>query len=136
MVVTPEASVPFDIIKDITEGNEVAPEKGKLWCLGVEGIAKRKYNLLIEEWGKRQDVIFISPRSINMSRHINALFYFFQTMDDKLAVVLQAKTGAMWDVSYSHEQADLSTGEEIFILDLMVQMWLKMYLPRLFVLIY
>ncbi len=118
LVITPEASVPFDIVKGIIEGNEVTPEKGKLWCLGVEGIAKREYNLLVEEWGNRQDIIFIYPQSINMSKHINALFYFFQTMDDKLAVVLQAKTGAMRDVSYSHEQADLSTGEEIFILDL------------------
>ena len=65
-----------------------------------------------------KDIIFVYPQTINMSKHINALFYFFQTMDDKLAVVLQAKTGAMRDVSYGHEQADLSTGEEIFILDL------------------
>lgn len=118
LVVTPEASVPFDIVKDIIEGNEVTPETGKLWCLGVEGIAKKEYKLLIEEWSKRQDIIFVYPQTINMSKHINALFYLFQTMDDKLAVVLQAKTGAMRDVSYSHEQADLSTGEEIFILDL------------------
>lgn len=118
LVVTPEASVPLDIIKEIIDGKEVRPEKGKLWCLGTEGIPKQDYKLLIEEWKNRQDIVFICPRKINMSRHINTLFYFFQTANDQLAVILQAKTGAMRDISYSHEQADLSTGEEIFILDL------------------
>ena len=118
LVVTPEASVPLDVVEKIIDGNEVRPEKGKLWCLGVEGIAKKDYKLLIDEWVKRQDITFVYSQPINMSKYINALFYFFQTVDNKLAVVLQAKTGAMRDVSFSHEQADLSTGEEIFILDL------------------
>lgn len=118
LVVTPEASVPIEIIEEIIDGSEVRPEKGKLWCLGVEGIAKKDYELLIDKWNKIQDITFVYPQTINMSKHINALFYFFQTIGNKLAVVLQAKTGAMRDVSYSHEQADLSTGEEIFILDL------------------
>lgn len=118
LVVTPEATVPLDIVREIIDGNEVRPERGKLWCLGVEGISKQDYKLMIDEWGKRQDIAFVYPQTINMCKHINALFYFFQTIDNKLAVVLQAKTGAMRDVSFSHEQADLSTGEEIFILDL------------------
>lgn len=84
--------------------------------MGVKGIAKRDYELLIDKWNKIHDIILVHPQTINMSKHINALFYFFQTIGNKLAVVLQAKTGAMRDVSYSHEQADLSTGEEIFIL--------------------
>lgn len=118
LVITPEASVPLDIVKEIIAGNEVRPERGKLWCLGVEGIAKSDYKLLIDEWSKNQDIVFVYPQIINMSKHINALFYFFQTADNKLTVVLQAKTGAMRDISYRNEQADLSTGEEIFILDL------------------
>lgn len=118
LVVTPEASVPLDVIKEIIDGKGVRPEEGKLWCLGAEGISKQDYKLLIDGWGKRQDIIFVHPRTINMSKHINALFYFFQTTNNQLAVVLQAKTGAMRDISFSNEQADLSTGEEIFILDL------------------
>ena len=118
LVVTPEASVPLGIIKDIIDDREVRPEEGKLWCLGVEGIAKQDYKLLIDEWENRQDIVFVHSRNINMSKHINALIYFFQTANNRLAVILQAKTGAMRDISFNNEQADLSTGEDIFILDL------------------
>ncbi len=117
LVITPEASVPMEIIKGIIDDTEVRPEEGKLWCLGVEGISKQDYRVLIEEWGKKEDIVFVRPKKINMKKHINLLFYFFQTQD-KLAVVLQAKTGAMRDISFEHEQADLSTGDESFILDL------------------
>lgn len=118
LVVTPEASVPLDIIKDIIDDKEKRPEEGKLWCLGAEGISKQDYTLLVDEWSKRQDIVFVWPQDIRKKKHINALFYFFQTANDQLAVVLQVKTGAMRDISFSNEQADLSTGQEIFVLDL------------------
>ena len=79
--------MPIEIIEEIIDGSEVRPEKGKLWCLGVEGIAKKDYELLIDKWNKIQDITFVYPQTINMSKHINALFYFFQTIGNKLAVV-------------------------------------------------
>lgn len=118
LVVTPEASVPLDIIKDIIDDKEIRPEEGKLWCLGAEGISKQDYALLVDEWSKRQDIVFVWTQDIKKRKHINALFYFFQTANNQLAVVLQVKTGAMRDISFSNEQADLSTGQEIFVLDL------------------
>ncbi len=118
LVVTPEASVPLDIIKEIIDDRIERPEVGKLWCLGTEGIGKEDYKELIDTLNRRTDIVFIHPRSINMSKHINPLIYLFRTVNNQLAVVLQAKTGAMRDISYSNEKADLSTGDEIFILDL------------------
>jgi len=117
-VVTPEASVPIEIIEKIIDGKGKRPEEGKLWCLGAEGISRQDYKSLIDKWKEKKDIVFVKPEKIDMAKHINAVFYFFQTADNQLAVVLQAKTGAMRDISYEHEQADLSTGEEIFILDL------------------
>lgn len=118
LAVTPEASVPLEIIEEIIEGRERRPEEEKLWCLGTEGISKQDYKLLVEEWQKRKEIVFLYPHKINMGTHINPMFYLFQTAENKLAVVLQTKTGAMRDVSFHHEQADLSKGEEIFIVDL------------------
>ena len=117
LVVTPEASVPLKIIEEIIDGKR-RPEEEKLWCLGAEGIPKKEYKSLIDKWEKRQDIVFVHTQRIDMKSHINAMFYFFQTADNQLAVVLQAKTGAMRDVSFCHEQADLSLGKEIFIVDL------------------
>lgn len=116
--VTPEASVPLEIIKEIIEGRIQRPEAEKLWCLGTEGIYKEEYKELIAEWSKKQDIVFIYPQKVVMSKHINPMFYIFQTAEHQLAVVLQAKTGAMKDDFFQHEQADLSRGEEIFIVDL------------------
>ncbi len=75
LVITPEASVPMEIIKGIIDGTEVRPEEGKLWCLGVEGISKQDYRVLIEEWGKKEDIVFVRPKKINMKKHINLLFF-------------------------------------------------------------
>lgn len=118
LVVTPEASVPLEIIKKIINGEISSPEEEKLWCLGVEGISKNEYKLLIEKWKNEQGIIFICPEKIVLGGHINPMFYIFQTAEQRLAVVLQAKTGAMKDEFFQHEQADLSNGEEIFIVDL------------------
>lgn len=118
LVITPEAAVPLEIIKDIIDNKKMWPEEGKLWCLGTEGISKQDYVLLADEWSKRKNVVFICSQNIKKRKHINTLFYFFQTAEQQLAVISQIKIGAMRDILFSNEQADLSTGEEIFILDL------------------
>lgn len=118
LVIAPEASVPLEVIHEIIDGHNLRPERGKLWCLGAEGIAKQDYKELIDAWSKKEDIIFIHSKAIDWRKHVNTAFYFFLTENEQLVVVLQAKTGAMRDISFEHEQADLSVGEEIFILDL------------------
>lgn len=116
LVITPEASVPIAVIQTIIQDGSF-PEAGKLWCLGAEGIPKEEYHRLTDEWSKNKEIIFIHPQ-INFVKHVNVMFYFFMAGDGRRAVVMQAKTGAMRDTSFEHEQADLSTGNEIFIVDL------------------
>lgn len=118
LVITPEASVPLSIIHDIINGNMPQPDIGKLWCLGIEGMSKSDYISLVDEWGNKDEIVFIYPKGVAMKKHVNSLLYIFKTESGKLAIVLQAKIGAMRDVAYQHEQADLSLGKEIFILDL------------------
>lgn len=118
LVVTPEASVPWEIIDGIINGEIQGPEYKKLWCLGTEGIGKKDYKVRINKWSNQEKIVLVHPQNINWKSHVNTVFYFFRTYGGQLAVVLQAKTGAMRDRDFKHEQADLSCGEEIFILDL------------------
>lgn len=118
LVIAPEAAVPLTIIKEIIDGKNKRPESGKLWCLGAEGIAKQEYKQLVDEWSKREDIVFLCPHNIDWRQYVNAAFYFFQTASGKMTVILQAKTGGMRDISFEHEQADLSVGDEIFVVDL------------------
>lgn len=118
LVIAPEASVPLEVIHEIIDGHSLRPERGKLWCLGAEGIAKQNYIKLTDTWSKKEGIIFIYSKDIDWRKHVNAVFYFFVSENEQLVVVLQAKTGAMRDISFENEQADLSVGKEIFILDL------------------
>lgn len=117
LVIAPEASVPLAVVKKIICG-EFIPEAGKLWCLGGEGIAKEDYKDLLEEWNQNDEIIFIHSEAINFGKYVNAMFYFFLAADGRLTMVLQAKIGGMRDIFFAHEQADLSTGTELFVVDL------------------
>lgn len=117
LAITPEASVPLEVVEKIVQG-EIRPEAGKLWCLGGEGINKEEFNRLTAAWDDNKEIRFICAEGITFRKYINAMFYFFRAADGRLAMVLQPKTGAMRDISFAHEQADLSLGSEIFIVDL------------------
>lgn len=118
LIIAPEASVPLEIIEEIINEKSLRPERGKLWCLGVEGIAKEKYNQLVDKWKNNKKIVFVHSEIANLRKHVNTAFYFFLNSKDELAVVVQVKTGAMRDIFFEHEQDDLSLGEEIFIFDL------------------
>lgn len=118
LAISPEASVPWEIAEKILEGNLKPPRKGKLWFLGMEGISLDDFEETLDEWKKKDDIVIINSQMGNLSKHINAAIYFFITEADKLAVIIQAKIGGMKDVSFEHEQNDLSAGSEIFLLDL------------------
>ncbi len=118
LAVAPEAAVPLEIIKKIVDGMIKRPRKGKLWCLGVEGIPLDEYEDNLTEWNNMDDIVVIDSEIGNEKKYVNAAFYLFTTADRKLAIVIQAKTGGMRDIGFTNEQNDLSRGNEIFILDL------------------
>lgn len=118
LVIAPEASVPLEIIEEIIEGENLRPDRGKLWCLGAEGIAKEEYEKLVDKWDKNNLIVFVHSTIVNLRKYVNTAFYFCLNSKDELTVVVQAKTGAMRDIFFEHEQDDLSLGEEIFIFDL------------------
>ena len=118
LAISPEASVPWEIAGKILEGNLKPPRKGKIWFLGMEGISLDDFEETLNEWKKKDDIVIINSQMGNLSKHINAAIYFFITEADKLAIVIQAKIGGMKDISFKHEQNDLSAGKEIFLLDL------------------
>ena len=118
LAIAPEASVPWEIAEKILERELKPPRKGKLWFLGMEGVSLDDLEQILNEWKKRDDTVIIRSQIGNESKYINAAIYFFITEAEKLAVVIQAKIGGMKDISFEHEQNDLSAGNEIFLLDL------------------
>lgn len=118
LAIAPEASVPWEIAEKVIGGVIKPPRKGKLWYLGMEGSSLDDFEKTMDEWKKKEDVVVICPEIRNEKKHVNSAIYFFMTVKGKLAVITQIKTGGMKDVSYENEQNDLSTGNEIFLLDL------------------
>jgi len=118
LAITPEASVPWETAEKILTGQIKRPREGKLWYLGMEGISLDEFEDKLEEWKKRDDVVIIVSEIGNKCKHVNSAFYFFMTEKGKLALVIQVKTSGMKDLAFENEQNDLSTGNEIFLLDL------------------
>lgn len=118
LAIAPEASVPWETAQKLLEGKLNPPRKGKLWFLGMEGISLDDFEEILSEWQKRENIVLIKPGIGNEKKHVNTAIYFFTAETGKLVIVIQAKTGAMKDVSFEQEQNDLSAGNEIFLVDL------------------
>ena len=118
LAITPEASVPWDTMEKLLDGELKFPRRGKLWFLGMEGIALDDFEDTVDVWEKRSNAVIIYSKIGTENKYVNAAIYLFRTKNDKPALVIQAKTGGMRDISFANEQNDLSLGEEIFLLDL------------------
>lgn len=119
LLITPECAIPFSYIKKVINKKTEKLYVKKLWCLCCEGIAYREFIEYINELSQVDDLIVINDNSnIDIKKHVNSLWYMFRTQDNKIAIVVQLKTGPMKDPDFNHEANDLSTGDIIYTFDL------------------
>jgi len=117
LVITPEGSVPHNIIENIISDKNKWPENNKLWCLCAEGISTENFKHKIFQLNNNNEVILTFDEDINYKVNVNALWYLFK-IDGRLGVVIQLKQHHMSDHRLEGEGKDLSTGNVTYCFDL------------------
>ncbi|MDD3645388.1 MAG: hypothetical protein PHR19_07670 [Bacteroidales bacterium] len=120
LVLTPEGSIPYDMLQEIVDCKTKWPDTSKLWCLCMSGIIKTDFKELIKALthNSHLSLHIESEDNINYKKHVNALFYLFRLDTDTLAVLIQLKNHNMADRRIENEANDLSLGNTIYIFDL------------------
>jgi len=116
LVLAPEYSVPWDVLKTIIQENKL-PRLGKLWILGCESITPHE---LEEITSSIPDVIWLhEPIPTSSCHFLNVLAYVFKTKLNsgpvKDVIILQFKTQAMADIA-AFERDRLIEGKTAYLL--------------------
>lgn len=119
LVITPECSIPMDIIIKIINNKDKWPQLGNLWCLCAEGCPVVNFQHIIKKLNNKPTVeLILNDENITYSNYVNALWYLFVINKDLICVTIQLKQKNMKDTSLLHEGKDLSKGNTTYIFDL------------------
>lgn len=118
LVITPEGSIPYDSLSQAIEDETKWPEDYKLWCFCMEGISKKRFKDVVDNYKDDQRLKIVLEDSINYSAHVNSLWYIFRIDKNHLGIVIQLKNNHMSDRNIEHEEDDLTKGNTIYIFDL------------------
>lgn len=118
LVVTPEYSTPWDVLRAAIDGEDKGPSQGKLWALGSESIKYSELQRFKNEIAESATVIFeeLEPDD---NRFVDPLAYVFRTTEihgdgqSKLVVLVQFKTHAMVD-PHDFERNSLQVGKKVY----------------------
>ena len=115
IVITPEYSVSWNILKNIIEKKDYWPESRKLWCLGMEGTSCEDLKAFKMEYEKSSTVnIFMENwENVSQNNFVSCLVYLFYS-ESKLVCIIQLKTTAASDRWAELEAMGLSTGNTIY----------------------
>lgn len=118
LVVTPEYSTPWNVLRALINDMNKCPERGKLWALGCESIRYSELQQFRDEVSNHAIVIFEEMVSDD-SRFVDPLAYVFYTTESqdedqfRLVVLVQFKTHAMAD-SHDFERNILQPGNNVY----------------------
>ena len=118
LVVTPEYSMPWTVLREAISDPSKGPAPGKLWALGCEGIKYSEIKGLRDSLKHHAKVIF-EEMTADDGKFVDPLAYVFQTTkkgnDEKtiLVMLIQFKTCAMAD-SYEFEKNRLQIGNSVY----------------------
>lgn len=118
VVVTPEYSFPWDLLKQILLGKSLDVQYGVLWCLGMEGISYSDFTEFINDCNKDSDVVVMTEDLKRVSRKsfLSCLAYVFYS-SKKTVCIIQLKTTAASDKWGDLEASGLTTGNTIYYFD-------------------
>lgn len=116
LLITPEYSIPTELIKSIAIGDEqsLKPSVKKLWCLSSQGMTLQEFDELIQTLKQNAVVLDEALHNVNRRNFVNALFYVFVDCSDNLCFVPQLKTQYMRNHNFDGEGSGLSLGNRIF----------------------
>jgi hypothetical protein len=118
LVVTPEYSTPWNVLREAINGADKGPASGKLWALGCESIRYSELQQFKDEISEHATVIFEEMPPDN-SRVVDPLAYVFRTSESQgngqqiLVVLVQFKTHAMED-GRDFERNLLQLGTDVY----------------------
>lgn len=118
LVVTPEGSIPFEVLKQIIENKSRWPDLYKLWGFCMEGIDKKDFKILVESYNIDDSLKVVIEDSITYRAHVNSLWYIFRIDEERLCIVIQLKNAPSSDRGIKYEARDLTTGNTIYVFDL------------------
>ncbi|AOZ92426.1 hypothetical protein [Paenibacillus crassostreae] len=116
LFLTPEYSIPLNIIEQIISTESMHPPLGKLWCICTQGIEVDVFDQFIKDLKGNAKLVVITDAAENYSKRffVNSLFYIFKLTSGKLCITPQLKTKSMADRSLECEEVGLSLGSIIY----------------------
>jgi hypothetical protein len=112
ILLTPEYSIPWDLVEEMIQNPELQPQAGALWCLCCQGIP---WGVFIDFMRSLQSHHVVQPSIAKEQNFVNVLLYVFQSTEvGKLVIIPQLKLQHMRDETLSHEAAGLTEGDVIY----------------------
>jgi len=113
--IAPEYCFPWEELENIFSNKGMRPPKGKLWCLGMEGISSQMFEDFMGRTELSSDIHIISEdmEVVNLNKFFSCLVYLFMAAN-KLICVIQFKTTAASDQWMELESQGLSCGNIIY----------------------
>lgn len=116
LVITPEYSMPWEVLTNAIRDEKVCPAEGKLWVLGCESIRYSELQRLKSDLGHVAEVLF-EQLDTNDEKFLDPLAYVFRAPagdgSSKLVVLVQFKTCPMVD-GHDFERNRLQTGKQVY----------------------
>ena len=114
VAISPEYSMPWNVLYEIIGNKELWPQKGKLWCLGLEGASYETVKDFLKE-KEGEDVYLIAEdiEQLNQNEFFSCIVYLFY-LEKKLICVVQFKTTAASDRWAELEAIGLTPGNTIY----------------------
>ncbi len=120
LVLTPEYSFPCEVLNTIVNDGQLWPERGSLWCLGMQGYSRQDFAKKLEEWKSTGKTLVIGTAfdQILIRNFVDTLIYLFLLDDGRLCILPQFKTTPMSDKWNEYEVRGLCTSDLIYVFDL------------------
>jgi hypothetical protein len=120
LVLTPEYSFPIEVLDQVIGNVTLWPEKGSLWCLGMQGLARQEFGEKLEQWTSIGSTLVIKDAfdRLTSSHFVDALIYLFLLDNRSLCILPQFKSIPMSDKWSAYEGPGLCTSNLIYVFDL------------------
>lgn len=116
IVITPEYSFPWSCVRNIMGNEEMRPGRGKLYCLGMEGISCDELRAFITQNDQKDNVHIITEKleELDENYFFSCLLYLFRA-EGKIVCLIQLKTTAASDTWSDLEAKGLTKGTTIYL---------------------
>jgi hypothetical protein len=116
LFITPEYSIPIDLIDEIIRNPNLQPLPKKLWCLCCEGIDWETFQYRINQWSDYAEVGKKTLEDAYIKQFAGFMLYVFKSKQaDKLCVVPQLKLQPMREDIFVCEGDGLTRGNYVIL---------------------